>query len=383
MKQRWSSAVALTLAAALSFFPASPAASQPRAPQHHVSLYANVMLKAPLDEALASFTQATGIVVDVTYDSNAALMGKLMPGTPDLFAALDLPAPFQLRNTGKYGDIHVIARTALCLLTPNAIAQGRPFVNVLIDPKVGLIKQVQERYVTAYVDQVLKGFARLAPGISIDLRTKARDSAPGFDAPAAAATLASANAAFLTYCSFAKAVAAVHPDSLRLDELPASYNVQIPFDLIARKDAPADAQRLQAFLVSDPADATFTKFGFTGLRDALAPGQGAMTYNSYEPDGGLTKYWVHYIYRYPDGHVEEDDIPWPFYFPTGNDPFARGESLIPLQPPPKGFKPNRPLKPLLLEYFPGLQVAGVKSSRACRGTAPIVASRSCPSTSSG
>jgi hypothetical protein len=267
-----------------------------------------------------------------------------------------------LRDTGKYGDIHVVARTALCLLTPNALAQGRSFVDVLADPKLGLIKQVQERFVTAYVDQVLKGFARLAPGMSIDLRSKARDSSPVFDAPAAAATLASSKSAFLTYCSFAKAVAAVHPGSLRLDELPASLNVQIPFDLIARNDVPAEVKQLQAFLVSDPAEATFTKFGFTGLLDALVPGQGAMTYNSYEPAGTMTKYWVHYIYRYPDGHVEEDDIPWPFYFPTGNDPFARGDSQIPLQPPPKGFKPARPLKPLLLEYFPGLQVAGGPSS---------------------
>jgi ABC-type molybdate transport system substrate-binding protein len=346
------------LAVALLVFLAAPAASQSSTPQRHVSLFANVLLKGPLDEAVVAFTHQTGIVVDVTYDSNAALMGKLMPDTPDLFVALDLPAPFTLRDTGKYGDIHVIARTALCLLTPKALAQGRSSMDVLADPNIGLIKQVQERFVTAYVDQVLKGFARLAVGVSIDLRTKARDSAAGFNAPAAAAALASSKpTAFLTYCSFAQAVAAVHPDSLRLDELPASLNVQIPFDLIARKGAPPEAQRLQAFLASDPAEAMFTKAGFTGLLDVLAPGQGAMTYNSYEPAGPMTKYWVHYIYRYPDGHVEEDDIPWPFYFPTGNDPFARGDSVIPLQPPPKGFKPDRPLKPLLLEYFPGLQVA--------------------------
>jgi ABC-type molybdate transport system substrate-binding protein len=382
MKQRWSSAVALTVATALSFFPAAPAISQTRAPQHHVALYANVLLKGPLDEAVASFTQATGIAVDVTYDSNAALMGKLMPDTPDLFVALDLPAPFTLRDTGKYGDIHVVARTALCLLTPSALAQGRSFMDVLSDPNIGLIKQVQERYVTAYVDQVLKGFARLGVGMSIDLRVKARDSAPGFDAAAGAATLASSQAAFLTYCSFATAIAAVHPNTLHTDLLPASLNVQIPFDLIARTGAPPEAQRLQTFLLSDDAQALFQKAGFTGLHDALAPGQGAMTYNSYEPDGNLTKYWVHYIYRYPDGHVEEDDIPWPFYFPTGNDPFARGDSQIPLQPPPKGFKPDRPLKPLLLEYFPGLQVARV-SSGACRGTATSVQGWGCPSTSSG
>ncbi len=282
-----------------------------------------------------------------------------MPDTPDLFVTLDLPAAFELRDTSKYGDIHVVARTALCLVTPTALAQGRSFLDVLTDPNIGLIKQVQERYVTAYVDQVLKGFARLAPGMSIDLRSKAHDSAADFDAAATAATLASGKAAFLTYCSFATAIAAVAPGTLRLDLLPASLNVQIPLDLVTRKNAPAEAQQLQAFLLSDPSEATFSKLGFRGLLDALTPGQGAMTYNSYEPDGPVTKYWVHYIYRYPDGHVEEDDIPWPFYFPTGNDPFARGDSIIPLQPPPKGFKPNRPLKPLLLEYFPGLQVAAI------------------------
>jgi ABC-type molybdate transport system substrate-binding protein len=315
------------------------------------------LLKAPVAEAVAAFTQTTGIAVDVTYNSNAALMGKLMPDTPDLFVALDLPAPFELRDTGKYGDIRVVARTALCLLTPSALAQGRSFLDILADPQLGLIKQVQERYVTAYADQLLKSFARLGMGVSIDLRTKARDSAPGFDARGAAAMLASSNAAFLTYCSFAQAVAAVHPGSLRMDLLPASLNVQIPFDLVARKGASDDALRLQTYLSSDPVQAVFTREGFTGLLDALAPGQGAMTYNSYEQQGNTMKYWVHYIYRYPDGHVEEDDIPWPFYFPTGDDPFARGDSQIPLQPPPKGFKPDRPLKPLLLEYFPGLQTA--------------------------
>src|ERR1700727_1923396 len=131
------------LAVALLVFLAAPAASQSSAPQRHESLFANVLLKGPLDEAVAAFTHQTGIVVDVTYDSNAALMSKLMPDTPDLFVALDLPAPFTLRDTGKYGDIHVVARTALCLLTPVAIAQGRPFVDVLLDPKIGLIKQVQ------------------------------------------------------------------------------------------------------------------------------------------------------------------------------------------------------------------------------------------------
>ena len=275
MKQRWSSAVVLAVAAALSFFSAAPGAAQTRAPQHHLTLFANALVKAPLDEALAAFTKQTGIAVDVTYGTNAALLSMLMPDTPDVFVTLDLPAAFELRDTSKYGDIHVVARTALCLLTPTALAQGRSFLDVLGDPRIGLVKQVQERYVTAYVDQVLKGFARLAPGMSIDLRSKARDSAAGFDAAPMAATLAAGKAAFLTYCSFATAIAAVQPGVLRLDLLPASLNVQIPLDLVARKNAPPEVQQLQAYLLSDAAEATFAKLGFTGLINALAPGQGA------------------------------------------------------------------------------------------------------------
>jgi hypothetical protein len=337
---------------------AAPAGAQSPAPAPRVTVYANAFLKAPLDEIVRGFTQRTGVPVDVTYDSDAALVAKLTPGVPDLFIALDLPAPFQLRDSGAYGDVHVVARTAMCLATPAALAKGRSFLQVLADPAVGLIRQVQERFVTAYPDQVLKGLNRVQPGFGITVRLKARDSAPGFDANAAAASLAPAKAALLTYCSFATAIAAPHPDAVHVDELPASLNVQIPFDLVARKGMPAEAQRLQDEVLSDASQTVFLAHAFTGLRNAMAPGQGALTYNSYEREGATVKYWVHYLYRYPDGHVEEDDIPWPFYFPVANDPFARGDPQVPLQPPPKGFKPDRPLKPVLLQYFPGLQVAG-------------------------
>ena len=301
-------------------------------------MYANVLLKAPLDEITGAFTRRTGVAVDVTYDSDAALVEKLTPGTPDLFIALDLPAPFQLRDSGAYGDIHVVARTGMCLATPSALAQGRSFVQILADPAVGLIKQLQERFVTAYPDQVLKGLNRVQPGLGITVRLKAHDGAPGFDAAAASTSLAAGKAALLTYCSFATAIAAAHPDAVHVDELPASLNVQIPFDLVARKGMPADALRLQDELLADAAQTTFLSHAFTGLRNAMAPGQGALTYNSYERDGASMKYWVHYLYRYPDGHVEEDDIPWPFYFPVNNDPFARGDPQVLLQPPPKGFE---------------------------------------------
>jgi len=35
---------------------------------------------------------------------------------------------------------------------------------------------------------------------------------------------------------------------------------------------------------------------------------------------------------YSNGRVEEDDIPWQFAYPVNDDPFARHDARIPLQP---------------------------------------------------
>jgi hypothetical protein len=56
---------------------------------------------------------------------------------------------------------------------------------------------------------------------------------------------------------------------------------------------------------------------------------------------------------YGDAHVEEDDIPWVFHYALHDDPFARGDRRIPIQPPPAGYVPNHPLKPVLKQFFGG------------------------------
>ena len=96
---------------------------------------------------------------------------------------------------------------------------------------------------------------------------------------------------------------------------------------------------------------------FNGIHEGMNPGDGIIsTIGPGERRGNQMWYWTHYEYMYPDGHVEEDDIPWQFHYPIRDDPFARGDHRIPLQPPPADFKPNRPLKPILMEFFGGPQV---------------------------
>jgi hypothetical protein len=89
--------------------------------------------------------------------------------------------------------------------------------------------------------------------------------------------------------------------------------------------------------------------GVSGLR----AGDGTIEAISRERRGNTMWYYTHYRYRYADGHIEEDDIPWPFHYPINDDPFARHDLRIPLQAPPDGFVPNRPLKPILEQFFGG------------------------------
>lgn len=96
---------------------------------------------------------------------------------------------------------------------------------------------------------------------------------------------------------------------------------------------------------------------FNGIHEGMNPGDGIISLVAPgERRGNQMWYWTHYEYMYPDGHVEEDDIPWQFHYPIRDDPFARGDRRIPLQPPPAGFVPNRPLKPILMQFFGGPQV---------------------------
>jgi hypothetical protein len=95
---------------------------------------------------------------------------------------------------------------------------------------------------------------------------------------------------------------------------------------------------------------------FTGLQANLQRGEGYIEPTTMgQRIGGTIWYYTHYTYMWPDGHLEDDDIPWPFGYPVGRDLFALHIHLIPLQLPPPGFRLTRPLKPFLAHF---LQTAG-------------------------
>jgi hypothetical protein len=90
---------------------------------------------------------------------------------------------------------------------------------------------------------------------------------------------------------------------------------------------------------------------FTGMQASLQRGEGYIEPTTTgQRIGGTVWYYTHYTYMWPDGHLEDDDIPWPFHFPVQRDLFALHIHLIPLQLPPPGFRITRPLKPFLSHF---------------------------------
>lgn len=122
----------------------------------------------------------------------------------------------------------------------------------------------------------------------------------------------------------------------------------------AHQDVTTIAQRTQS-----PAAATkHYHMSFEGIHANLQRGEGTIEPTKSERIGNTMWYYTRYTFMYPDGHIEEDDIPWPFHYPIDSDPFARGQRKIPLQEPPAGYRPNRPLQPILMQFFGGPPIAG-------------------------
>ncbi len=92
-------------------------------------------------------------------------------------------------------------------------------------------------------------------------------------------------------------------------------------------------------------------FHVNGIHEGMNPGDGEIIAISHQRIGNTMWYYARYTYMYGDGTYEADEIPWPMHYPIGDDPFARHDKRIPIQPPPEGYKPNRPLKPILQRYF--------------------------------
>ncbi|MFN2459964.1 MAG: hypothetical protein ABR591_04690 [Candidatus Velthaea sp.] len=114
-----------------------------------------------------------------------------------------------------------------------------------------------------------------------------------------------------------------------------------------------DLATIQQETQAHPATIKRYAMQFNGIHADMQRGEGYIHPLAMRRAGNLVYYFTHYEYMYPDGHVEQDDIPWEFVYPVNADPFVRGVRKIPLQPPPAGYRPNRQLQPILMQFFGG------------------------------
>jgi hypothetical protein len=91
-----------------------------------------------------------------------------------------------------------------------------------------------------------------------------------------------------------------------------------------------------------------------GIHEGLRRGEGYIEPLKRWKADGYTYYYVHYQWLWPDGTFEEGDVPWPIRYRPGDDPFVRGDRLIPLPGPLPGYElpPNVQLGRRLHLYFP-------------------------------
>jgi hypothetical protein len=143
-----------------------------------------------------------------------------------------------------------------------------------------------------------------------------------------------------------------HKEKLSVAEL-AQLNAQFAQTIAASHQ---DLATIQKRTEEQPVAIKRYPMQFAGLQATLQRGEGYIEPTTTGQRIGRTVwYYTHYTYMWPDGHLEDDDIPWPFRYPVNRDLFAMHIHLIPLQLPPPGFRVTRPLKPFLAHF---LQTAG-------------------------
>lgn len=159
--------------------------------------------------------------------------------------------------------------------------------------------------------------AQVAKAMGTDAREAAPPAAPQRQASLSAQAIAQLNA------QFAQTIAASHEDLATIQKQTEERPVTI-------KHYPMQ---------------------FAGLQSTLQRGEGYIEpITTGQRIGGTIWYYTHYTYMWPDGHLEDDDIPWPFHYPVDRDLFAMHVHLIPVQLPPPGYRLTRPLKPFLARF---------------------------------
>ena len=269
--------------------------------------------------------------------------GALWAHTNHLIAQIMRRLPEQHPREQEIATSDVIHLEKRAVPRPAEVSRARPAPRHVLPhqppaPRIAVVPQPKIRPSTKFVTP--------APSAAREIAHRAQHAPPQIDKPDIAKEP-----------DLAKARSNGAPPSARKTALSAEQIAQLNAQFAQTIAAShVDLATIQKQTEQRPVAAKRYPMQFAGMQANLQRGEGYIEPTTMgQRIGGTIWYYTHYTYMWPDGHLEDDDIPWPFRYPVQHDLFALRIHLIPLQLPPPGFHLTRPLKPFLAHF---LQTAG-------------------------
>jgi molybdate transport system substrate-binding protein len=241
--------------------------------QEPVRLYAAGSLRLALTEVGKSFQAATGTPVAPTFGASGLLRERIEKGEPaEVFASADMGHPQRLAAAGRAGEARLFTRNRLCALAaPGVSVSSETLLERMLDPKVKLGTSTPKADPSGdYAWELFEKAERVRPASREVLSNKALKLVGAPDSPQAPAgrsvyaMLVSEGKAdiFLTYCTNAIAAHAEN-GALRIVQIPPALGVGAEYGLTVLKGARTEAESLARYILSAPAQAILSKYGFS------------------------------------------------------------------------------------------------------------------------
>jgi molybdate transport system substrate-binding protein len=240
--------------------------------QESVRLYAAGSLRAALNELSAAYAAAGGVAVAGTFGPSGLLRERIEKGEPaEVFASADMGHPRRLAEAGRGGPVRLFARNRLCALAGPAFrVDTANLLERMLDPKVKLAISTPGSDPSGDYAWGLFGRAEaVRTGARVALEAKALKLTGGPNSPpppkdrSQYGQLVAEGQAdlFLTYCTNAQQARSENP-ALQVVQVPEALAVGADYGLLVLKGAQPQAERLAAFVLSQPGQAILARHGF-------------------------------------------------------------------------------------------------------------------------
>jgi len=237
-----------------------------------IRLYAAGSLRAALTEIAQAFGTESGNTVQLKFGPSGLLKDEIGGGAAaDVFASANMEHPQALHAMAKSGPVRMFARNKLCaLVRPGLATDSASLLAAMLDPAVKLgISTPKSDPSGDYAFEVFRKAEIIRPGAQAALEKKALQLMERTDSPQPpeGETIYGWNVAtgradiFLAYCTATRDAAKQHPEQ-RIVELPDALSVGADYGLTVITGAPPAATQFAEFILGEPAQRIFGRYGF-------------------------------------------------------------------------------------------------------------------------